>query len=141
MTVEHIMHPWRGFRPWRRHSLVLVVAGLVYIAIGFSYFTSDPNDARYSALYYARVAFEMPVWGAWFAITGCLAILSARWPPISKTWGYTMLTGLSTAWALFYLMGILFKGKPESGFSGFLIWGIVAFLWWAISGLVDPEDK
>lgn len=130
----------RGFRPWQRHSLVLMVAGMVYVMIGISYIIAKPIDSRLVALEYALKWFSLDIWGIWFIITGLMSMLSSRWPPISKTWGYTMLTGLSSAWSGFYLAGILFGHSPIQNVSGVLSWGLIAFLWWAISGLINPDE-
>lgn len=137
----HVPHPWRGIRPWKRHSLVLMVAGLVYIAIGYSLFVTEPTETRVQALHFALLWWDFQVWGIVFAVCGGLAILSSRWPPVSETWGYTALTGLSAGWAGFYLMGILLYTSPWQNISGVLSWGLVAFMWWAISGLVNPDPK
>lgn len=134
-------HPWLGIRPWQRHSLVLMVAGLVYVLIGLSYILTEPTPSRALALKYALVLASVDVWGWVFILSGILSIISARWPPISETWGYTVLTGLSAAWAAFYLVGIVFGHSPTANISGVFSWGLIAFLWWAISGLINPPPK
>lgn len=134
------LHPWKAVRPWKRHSLVLMVAGAVYILVGVSYITTVPTRSREVAL---KIALDwMPIqgWGIIFIFAGVLGIISSRWPPISETWGYTVLTGLSAGWATFYLVGVLFEGAPATNLSAVLSWGVIAFLWWAISGLINPED-
>ena len=80
------------------------------------------------------------LWGFVFMTVGVLAIISSRWPPVSETWGYQALTGLSAGWAAFYLMGVLFHDSSPSNLSGFLSWGLIGFLWWAVSGLVNPKS-
>ena len=133
------LNDWLGVRIWKRHSLVLLVAGLVYIMIGISYVLADPTPSRAASLKIALRWLELSHWGGIFILSGLLAILSSRWPPFSETWGYTVLTGLSAGWAGFYLVGVL-DGAPRQGLSGVLSWGLIAFMWWAISGLVNPED-
>jgi hypothetical protein len=133
---------WRELRPWKRHSLVLMVAGLIYVLIGIANILTKPTPDRVHALTYALQIAPMPVWGAIFVIAGILSIVSSRWPPVSKTWGYTVLTGLSAAWAGFYAVGIVFGDTPPSNLSGVLAWGLIGFMWWAISGLMNPgEDR
>lgn len=127
-----------GVRPWKRHSLVLIVAGLVYIGIGISYILAEPTEARAQALHLAFFWLSADGWGVVFIFAGILAAISSRWPPISETWGYTVLTGLSAAWAGFYLMGIVIDESPLVNLSAVLSWGLIAFMWWAISGLVNP---
>lgn len=137
----HTPHPWRGIRDFQRHSLVLVVAGFVFLAIGVSFIISDPTPSRIVALHYALQWWSFETWGSIFVLAGALAIVSARWPPVSETWGYTVLTGLSAGWAAFYLAGVLFYHAPLQNLSGFMSWGLIAFMWWAISGLINPPPK
>lgn len=133
-----ILHPWRNMRPWKRHSLVLLVAGTVYILIGLSYIITRPTLSRTRALYYAFEVLSAPGWGVVFMLAGVLSIISSRWPPISETWGYTVLTGLSAGWSAFYLGGIWFNDSPTANYSSVAVWFLIAFMWWAISGLVNP---
>lgn len=128
---------YRNLRPWKRHSLVLAVAGTVYVLVGISYMVSDPTPSRQSSLQLAISWMPLPAWGGVWILVGLLAILSSRWPPASETWGYTTMTGLAAGWSAFYLVGIAL-GAPMQGISGVLVWGLVAFMWWAISGLVNP---
>lgn len=130
-----------GFRPWRRHSLVLVVAGLSYVGIGNSYILAKPSEAREQALVVALSWFPLEIWGIIWILVGLVAIISARWPPIAETWGYMVLTGFTAGWSATYLTGIIFEDSPTSNLLSVLIWALVAFLWWAISGLVNPTDK
>lgn len=139
---EHMnLHPWRGVRPWQRHSLVLAVAGVIYILCGVAYAFGPQAPNRAIALQFAYKWMDPYGWGIVFIICGTLAIISSRWPPISVTWGYIALTSLSSAWAAFYLVGIVFGTSPPANWTGFLAWGMLAFLWWAISGLVNPSPR
>lgn len=143
--MKHLLaalrHPqdyrWRALRPWMRHSLVLAVAGTVYVLVGISYVAAEANASRESALRLALDWMPLPAWGVVWIIVGLLAILSSRWPPASETWGYTSMTGLAAGWSAFYLLGIAL-GSDLQNVSGVLVWGLVAFMWWAISGLVNP---
>jgi hypothetical protein len=133
-------HAWRGIRPWRRHSTVLMVAGFVYLSIGAVYLLTPDTPARAQALWLAFKWWDSTGWGIIFMLAGLLAMVSSRWPPVSKTWGYTVMTGLAGAWSGFYLTGIVFGHSPWGNLSSVALWGLVAFLWWAISGLINPED-
>jgi len=133
------LHPWRGFRKFERHGLVLFVAGIIYVLVGVAYALADPTPARLESLKYAVTILSYNNWGYVFIFIGLLAMVSSKWPPISETWGYQALTGQSTAWCGFYLTGILFGGAPWSGITGALLWGILGFMWWAVSGLVNPR--
>lgn len=132
---------YRGVRPFERHSLVLLVAGTVYIMIGGSMASNPPTTGSIEALHYALRVTEYDNWGLVFCFAGFLSIVSSRWPPVSETWGYTCMTGLSTAWSLFYAAGVLFHNAPTIFLVATLQWGLVAFLWWAISGLINPKIK
>lgn len=135
-----VLHPWAGIRPWKRHSLALLVAGLMYVAIGFSYTTIEQTQSRSVIFQYALQWMSFQKWGIVFMIAGVLAIISARWPPVSETWGYTVLTGLSAGWAAFIAAGVIFGDSPFSNLSGVAPWGLIAFMWWVISGLVNPAE-
>lgn len=128
-----------GVRPWRRHSLILLVAGMVYVSIGLTYIFAVPTPGRKVALSIALAWFPIEYWGSIFVIVGFLAIFSSRWPPVAETWGYAVLSGLSAGWGATYLAGIAFKHSPTSNLSIALLWCLLAFLWIAISGLVNPD--
>lgn len=136
--VRHIL-PFMGLRPWRRHSTILVVAGILYALIGFNYITVGTNRGREIALSVILHVAPLHVWGYVFILAGILSSISSRWPPFAETWGYMVLTGLSAAWSGTYLLGILFFGSPSTNASQVLLWGLLSFMWWAISGLVNPS--
>lgn len=115
-----------------------MVAGLVYIGIGVSFVMAGNSEARNIALHYAFLLMPQQAWGCVFVAAGLTSVISSRWPPISETWGYIVLTSLSAGWAAFYAVGIIFYESPSTNFSGAMTWGLVAFMWWAISGLVNP---
>jgi hypothetical protein len=137
----HIAKPRRfwGLRPWKRHSLILTVGGFLYVLIGFLYVRSPPSPGRELALKIVLQVAPIQVWGCVFIVSGILSMLSSRWPPFSEKWGYMVLTGMSSGWSATYLMGVLFFGSPTVGFSQALVWAILAFMWWAISGLLNPD--
>lgn len=141
-VVEVAGPKWLGLRPIRTHSLVLTVAGLVYIAIGITYLSAEPTPQRLQALKYAlNFGLDYNEWGYVWIFVGVLSIVSSRWPPVSETWGYMLLTGQGSAWALFLAAGIVFGQAPPSNFNGVFAWGLLAFMWWAISKLVNPEVR
>jgi hypothetical protein len=106
-----------------------------------THFFSTPSEARLEALYYADNLLPYRYWGILFVVAGILASVSSRWPPVSETWGYTVMTGLSSAWSTFFLAGVLLHESDPVNLTAALIWGLVAFLWWAISGLVNPRSS
>lgn len=132
---------WLALRPWRRHSLVLLVAGIVYILIGVGYAFTPSNPQRASALRVPLALAPLPYWAVLFIVVGMLAILSARWPPASESWGYTTLSGLSTLWAMFYIWGMLpVFGGSATNVTGAGLFALLAFMWWAVSGLRNPDE-
>lgn len=128
-----------GVRPFERHGLVLLIAGLVYVAIGISAFNTELTEQRRISLKFALGVMDLPAWGVVFVLAGTLAVVSSRWPPMSETWGYTVLTGLSVGWGLLILSAILFAESPASNMASALTWGLLGFMWWAVSGLNNPK--
>ena len=128
-----------AFRPYKRHGLVLTVAGFAYILTGLTYIFAEPTPNRKIALQIAFKWFPIEFWGSVFIVVGFLAIASSRWPKFSDSWGYMLLTGLSAGWSATYLMGVIIEDSPISNLTGALNWGLLAFLWWAISGFVNPD--
>jgi hypothetical protein len=129
---------WLQLRPWKRHSRVVGIGGLVYLLYGIAFAIVPLTPERASTF---RVAFHLlpaPFWAGCWILTGSLALASTRWPPASETWGYTALSALSALWGLFYGTGIL-AGAPAAGINGCLVWFLVAALWWGIAGLQNPD--
>lgn len=131
---------WWGLRPWKRHSTILMVVGVLYALIGFLYMNAPPSRGREVALAAILQVAPMEFWGSLFIATGFMAIVSSRWPPLTATWGYMVLTGMSSGWSAAYLLSSIFYHAPWSTNSTqIFLWGILAFLWWAISGLLNPD--
>ncbi|WP_248582611.1 hypothetical protein [Nocardioides sp. InS609-2] len=133
-------HPLLALRPWRRHSLVLAVAGLVYILIGLVYILVPLTVDRSVALELALRVAPPQVWGGVWVIVGLLSLASTRWPPTSETWGYTSMSSLAALWAAIYALSMLFFGAPRTGVTAVAVWSLLAFMWWSISGLRNPDD-
>jgi len=138
LRVNRTRRFW-GLRPWKRHSLILTVSGFLYVLIGFLYITAPSNPVRELALKVVLQVAPIEAWGAVFICCGVLSIISSRWPPFSETWGYMVLTGISSGWATAYLLGMMFFDAPGSSASQVMLWGCLAFMWWAISGLLNPD--
>lgn len=132
---------WWGIRPWKRHGLILTVGGVLYIFIGILLITSPPSPARDVALKAVLQIASIDMWGGIFILSGLLSIISSRWPPFSEKWGYMVLTGMSSGWGTTYLLGVLFFGSPPITLSQSVLWGLLAFMWWGISGLLNPEPR
>lgn len=128
-----------GLRPWTQHSKVLMGGGLAYLCVGLSYIFAHQTEMRRSALIVALHWAPMPFWGSVFVAAGVLAVISSRWPPITETWGYTVLTGLSAGWSATYLMGVILEHAPVANLSAVAMWGLLAFMWYSVSGLVNPD--
>lgn len=129
-----------GLRPWKRHSTILMVVGILYAVIGIQYIIAAPNPVRERSLVAILQFAPIQFWGAVFLFAGILTSISSRWPPFAETWGYMMLTGLSSAWAASYGIGMMFYHAPATNVSGVLVWSLLGFMWWAVSGLLNPDN-
>lgn len=141
LEENRIVRPPRywGLRPWKRHSTILMVVGFLFVLIGFQYIISDSTPGREKALAVILQVAPIQFWGCFFIAGGLLAMISSRWPPLTETWGYMVLTGISSGWAATYLMGILFFQSPAANITQVFLWGVLGFMWWAISGLLNPD--
>jgi hypothetical protein len=143
---NRLRHPHLGWkhhllsvRPFNRHSLILTISGSGYMLTGATYVLSSPTPSRKVALAVALRWFPLEVWGMLFILIGLMAIASSRWPRLSDSWGYAVLTAASAGWAATYAAGVLFEESPIGNLTGTVQWGLLAFLWWAIPGLVTPD--
>lgn len=130
---------WWGLRPWKRHSTILAVAGFLYALAGFQYIVTGPSPLRDAYLAVLLQFAPVQFWGGVFVMSGLLAIISSKWPRITETWGYMVLTGLSSGWAATYLTGVIFFHAPKTGIGQSIIWGCLGFMWWGVSGLLNPD--
>lgn len=137
--MQSFKNRFMTFKPWTRHGGILVVAGFVYILVGVLYIVGTETDAQAEALYFALHLMSMNAWGVGFIVTGTIALISSRWPNWPKSWGYTVLTGWSAAWAAFYFSGALFTEAKVVYFGTAGVWALLAYLWWAVSGLISPS--
>jgi hypothetical protein len=127
-----------GLRPWKRHSRILVVAGIMFVFYGIRLASEIPTRNRYVSLEPLLRVAPLHVWGGVFIFAGVLSIISSRWPRFAETWGYVVLTGLSFAWATAYLTSMIFISAPETNIGGTLMWGMIGYLFLSISGLRNP---
>lgn len=128
-------------RPWRRHSFVLAVAGGVYVSFGLSMSVLQSSQSREEGLNLAINIMPLESWGVVWMAVGILAFASTRWPPQSETWGYGAMAGLSALWGSAYLLGMPFRDHASASVPGVLIFYLLTFLWWAISGLMNPDEE
>lgn len=138
--MDRTKRPFRSLKPWTRHSAILIVAGFVYISIGFVQIYTVPTPQQKVALYYAEQLFSLDVWGMWFIFVGSIAILSSRWPNWPRAWGFAILTGFSAAWSSFYFAGATLTDARVVYFGTGATWALVAYLWWALSGMVEVRE-
>ena len=128
-----------GIRAFKRHSLVLMVGGLAYMLTGVTYMLAPLTESRRIALTVALSWLPMEVWASVFVLAGIMAFISSRWPPMHESWGYMTLAGLSAGWAATYAAGVILDESPIGNLTGTLNWGLLAFLWWALPGFVNPD--
>lgn len=126
-------------RHWTRHSLVLSVAGLIYVGIGVAFILSPGYVGKDPSLKVALQWLSLTGWGVVYIVCGSLGMLAGFAPVGKKTFGYMILTGLSSLWAGFYVMSVIFGEAPKLTLLSGLIWILLAFIWWAVSGLISPE--
>ena len=130
---------WGIRHEWKRHDVILCVGGLLYILVGVYYISTRGAQGRFNSLEILLRVAPMPFWGGVFVFAGLLSIVSSRWPPFAETWGYVVLTSLSAGWATAYLTGYAFASAPSTNLISTSVWGLFAFVWWAVSGLLNPD--
>jgi hypothetical protein len=117
-----------------------MVVGFLFVLVGINYVFGERSQQRGVALAVILQIAPIQVWGWLFVAVGILAMISAKWPRLTEIWGYMVLTGLSSGWAATYLTGIIFFRAPWGpSITQVILWGCLAFVWWAISGLPNPE--
>lgn len=127
-------------RPWRRHSIVLAIGGGIYIAYGLSMSVLVSTEDRQNGLSLAINLMPLSTWGVVWICVGLAALASTRWPPQSETWGYGAMAGLAALWGSFYLLGAPFRDHSSASVPGVLIFYLLTFMWWGVSGLMNPDD-
>lgn len=126
-------------RRWTRHSLVLVGAGLVYVGIGVAFILAPGYVGKDPSLKSALRLLTLDQWGIVYILIGTIALISAFLASGRKIWGYMVLTALSSAWAFLYVMSTFLNDAPKITLLSGLLWLLLAFIWWAVSGLISPE--
>ncbi|QDH85266.1 hypothetical protein HWC49_gp35 [Gordonia phage Kenosha] len=138
--MVHVKPKWYRTKPWDRHGLILVTAGVIYAAIGFMFTLQPATQLRSENLKLALSIMPYFGWGVGFIVVGLFTVVTSRWPLAPKSLGYSTLTGWTVAWAGFHIVGGTAADNTAYIASGFS-WAMVAFLWWAISGLVSPPKE
>jgi len=134
-----ILRAFWGLRPWKRHSRILVVSGVMFTLYGIRLAAESPSRTRYLALEPVLRVAPLQFWGGVFIFAGVLALISSRWPPFAESWGYMVLTGLSLAWAAAYGTSLIFVSAPRSNVTGVIMWGMIGYLFLSVSGLRNPD--
>lgn len=132
---------WYHVKPWSRHGLILTTVGVAYIAVGIMFVSQEATALRAENLKLALNVMPYTWWGIGFMVVGLITIVSSRWPFAPKSLGYSVLSGWTVAWAGFHIIGGIAAGNTAYIASG-VVWATMAFLWWAVSGLVDlPRER
>lgn len=119
---------------------MLAGASLVYIGYGAGLVFMEPAEGKLVALRDLFMIAPPLVWGVLFALVGFFALLSTRWPRGHANWGYVVMCGWAAFWAGAYGIPLLFFGAQwDLSIPGALVWSMIAYLWWGISGLISPE--
>ena len=139
--MQNVKNGFLSLKPWTRHSSLLLVAGIAYIVMGVVYVFHNPSESQAEALYFALNLMSLNGWGFGFIATGVIDLISSRWPNLPRSWGYTVLTGWSAAWSAFYFAGAALTDAKVVYFGTAGVWALLAFLWWAVSGLVCPPEE
>lgn len=142
MTPTHPLRPvWLQLRPWREHSLVVSLAGAIYVVYGVFIWAQQTPERHQQLMVLTRLSHGVfwP-WCLLWIIVGGLAVVSSRWPVMSQTWGYAVMQALAACWALAYLTGYLFLGVSSANLGGAIVWGLLVVMWYAIARLVNPSD-
>jgi hypothetical protein len=50
-----------------------------------------------------------------------------------------VLCGMASGWGAMYFAGWIFGSAPAGNITHGLVWLLLGFMWWAISGLTNPE--
>lgn len=132
---------WHFVKPWDRHGLILLTAGISYILLGITYSLSEVTQSRRDHLELMIDIMPFELWTKGFFVVGVISIISSRWPSKPRTLGYATLTGWTSLWSGFYIIGGLTEPMGEAYISVGLAWATMAFLWWAISGLISPPKE
>ncbi|QGJ88014.1 membrane protein [Gordonia phage Avazak] len=131
---------WYSFKPWNRHSLILITTGFIYVAIGIMFSLQEATQLREENLKFALIVMPYLGWAIGFMVVGVFTMITSRWPSMPKSLGYSALSGWTAAWAAFHIFGGAATGNTAYIASGFA-WGMIAFLWWAVSGLIAPPKE
>lgn len=115
------------------------MAGLIYIGIGYGFISAPGYVGKDPSLHSALRLMSMDSWGIVHIVCGVLASVAAFSPIGRKAWGYMILTAISSVWAALYTVSVFTGGAPRLTFLSSLIWLLLAFIWWAVSGLLSPE--
>lgn len=144
MKTDHVeFKPYSDFaiRPWSRHSGILLVIGFGHIAIGASHLYLETESPRSQMLAIALNVAPASFWALLFMIIGLFIVLSSLWPKGYDKWGYSVATGLSVGWGAVYIVGAFFQEEYYGANVAMgLSYTLLGFLYWGISGLVNPAD-
>jgi len=128
----------RGVFRWTRHSRILLGAGAIYIGIGVSFFYTPKIYAKAPSLKIPLEVLSLDGWGWVYIACGTVAVISG-FLNTKRPLGYMVLTAISTAWALFYIAGVIFEKAPKLTLITGLLFGMLGFVWIEVSGFISPE--
>jgi len=124
---------------WTRHSLVLIGAGAIYIAIGVSFLNASGLAKRAPSLKVALHVIPIQGWGIIYICVGVAVMLTSIMTFSWKVRGYMLLAALSSGWAAFYIMAIFFEDAPKITWVSACLFLLLSYIWITVSGLISPE--
>lgn len=118
-----------------RRGAALLVLGIAWAALGYSYFGVDVSSAG-PGLYVVAQLLPLEVWGALWALSGAVALVTAF--TRRNTAGFVSLTLLPFTWALNYFGAWLFDISARGWVLG-AIFAALGSLVVIVAGMDDPR--
>lgn len=125
-----------------RHRLNLMVAGVLYSAIGVILMVTPLTTEKTLALHFALMLAPADFWASVFVMVGSLTFFSSVVGVQNKKLIYSILSMISIAWGLFYICGVTITRSPATNLTYGIVWILIGFLWWSTSSMthVKPPD-
>lgn len=125
-----------------RHRLNLMVAGVLYSAIGVILMVTPLTAEKTLALHFALMLAPADFWASVFVMVGSLTFFSSVVGVQNKKLIYSILSTTAIAWGLFYICGVTIIRSPATNLTYGIGWILIGFLWWSTSSMTHVgEDR